>query len=264
MKRHVVSFLNDEVKYQHKITQENFYLKAHSHNDYEIIFFNEGDVSYTIENKKYQLSKYDLVITRPTQHHNLIINNKCVYDRYNALFSADGFFAKIVSSIAKEVDVINCADDTVIIESFKKLDYYEDNYTTEEFENLLLTILTEVLYKVKYKNLQTIVEYKPLPEIIKKAIEYINDNLFTIKDVSEISGALFVSKNYFFRVFKQELKISPKKYIVNKRLLHAQNLLRAGEKPTSVYLDCGFDNYTSFYKQYALQFGYSPSREYKK
>ena len=264
MERHVVSFNNEEVIYQHKLTQENYYLKAHSHNDYEVIFFMEGDVSYTIENKKYQLSKFDLVITRPTAHHNLIINNKCSYDRYNALFSPSGFFAKILSSIAKEVDVINCADDGVIIEAFKKLDYYEDNYTKEEFENLLLSVLTEVLYKVKYKNEQSKVDYKPLPDVIKKSIEYINANLFSIKDISEVSSALYVSKNYFFRVFKQELKISPKKYIINKRLLRAQNLIRAGGKPTEVYLDCGFDNYTSFYKQYVTEFGYSPSQENKK
>ena len=264
MQRHVVRFNNEEVIYQHKITDENFYLKAHSHNDYELIFFCEGDVSYTIENKKFQLNKFDLVITRPTAHHNLIINKKCVYNRYNALFSANGFFGEILSSIIKEADVINCADDHVIIEGFKKLDYYEENYTQEEFENLLLTILTEVLYKLKYKNVQAHVDYKPLPDVIKKAIEYINSNLFSIKDVSEISSALYVSKNYFFRVFKQELKISPKKYIVNKRLLHAQNLIRSGEKPTTVYIDCGFDNYTSFYKQYVEQFGYPPSRENKK
>ena len=264
MNRHVVNKENDKVIYQHKLTQENYYLKAHSHNDFEVIFFVEGDVSYTIENKKYQLSKYDFVITRPTAHHNLIINNKCVYDRYNALFSPNGFIAEIVSLVATEVDVINCADDKVFIEAFKKLDYYEENYTKQEFENLLLSILTEVLYKVKYKNVQSIVDYKPLPDVIKKSIEYINANLYTIKDVSEISSALYVSKNYFFRVFKQELKISPKKYIVNKRLLRAQNLLRAGEKPTEVYLDCGFDNYTSFYKQYVTEFGYPPSQENKK
>ena len=264
MNRHVISFLNDKVIYQHKLTQENYYLKAHSHNDYEIIFFTEGDVSYTIENKKYQLSKYDLVITRPTAHHNLIINNKCTYDRYNALFSANGFFASILSTLSKEIDVINCADDSVIIESFKKLDYYEENYENEEFKNVLLSVLTEVLYKIKYKNVQSLVDYKPLPDVIKKSIEYINANLYTIKDISEVSSALYVSKNYFFRVFKQELKISPKKYIVSKRLLRAQNLLRLGEKPTEVYLDCGFDNYTSFYKQYVTEFGYPPSKELKK
>lgn len=263
MKRHEILLSNEKVIYSHKHTCQNVYLKVHSHNDYELIFFTQGDVSYTVENKKFQLKKYDLIITRPAVFHNLIINSACEYDRYNFLLSLNGFYADILSSISDDVDVINCADDTIIIDSFKKLDFYEENYSEEEFQKVACALLTEICYKLKYKNEASVQPYKPLPDIIKKAIDYINANLFEIKDIAEVSSALFVSKNYFFRVFKQELKISPKKYITNKRLLRAQNLLRAGEKPTAVYLDCGFDNYTSFYKQYVSEFGYPPSQENK-
>ena len=92
-------------------------------------------------------------------------------------------------------------------------------------------------------------------------MEYINENLFTIGDVEEVASALFLAKNYFFRVFKNAMKISPKKYITSKRLLAAQQLLRRGERATSVYLRCGFSTYPSFYKRYVEFFGYAPSEE---
>lgn len=263
MKRHVTSINGEDIVYYHKHAFQNSYFKAHSHNEYELIFFVQGDVNYTVENKKFALNKYDLIITRPTVYHNITFNKKCDYDRYVFLLPSTGFFAEILNSLPSDTNVVNCAEDSVIIENFKKLDFYEENYTEEEFKTLMLSLLTEICYKLKYKNNSSLASYKPLPDIIKNAIEYINTNLFTIKDVLEISNALFVSKNYFFRVFKEELKIPPKKYIVNKRLLRAQIMLKSGEKPTTVYLDCGFDNYTSFYKQYVKRFGYSPSEEKK-
>jgi transcriptional regulator GlxA family with amidase domain len=57
------------------------------------------------------------------------------------------------------------------------------------------------------------------------------------------------------------MRISPKKYITSKRLLAAQQLLRAGERPTTVYLKCGFSTYPAFYKRYVEFFGYAPSDE---
>lgn len=259
-----IAINQEKILYYHKRAFLNSYFKAHSHNEYELIFFLQGEVDYTVENKKFKLKKYDLIITRPTVFHNLVFNKKCEYDRHVFLLPSTGFFANLLNEIPNDINVINCADDSVIIENFNKLDFYRQNYKEEEFDSLMLALLTEICCKLKYKSDANSSPFKPLPDIIKNAIDYINANLFTIKDVSEISNALYVSKNYFFRVFKKELKVSPKKYIINKRLLRAQNLLRAGEKPTFVYLDCGFDNYTSFYKQYVRLFGHTPSNEKKK
>ena len=112
MQRHAVRFNNEEVIYQHKITDENFYLKAHSHNDYELIFFCEGDVSYTIENKKFQLNKFDLVITRPTAHHNLIINKvRCDMVRKGDMLTVND----IVDILSEDLIGVIPDDETVIV-----------------------------------------------------------------------------------------------------------------------------------------------------
>lgn len=41
----------------------------HSHNTYELIFFEKGKVTYFIEGKKYELKKNDLVVIRPMKFH---------------------------------------------------------------------------------------------------------------------------------------------------------------------------------------------------
>ena len=41
----------------------------HSHNTYELIFFEKGNVTYFIEGKRYKLKKNDLVFIRPMKFH---------------------------------------------------------------------------------------------------------------------------------------------------------------------------------------------------
>ena len=60
---------------------------------------------------------------------------------------------------------------------------------------------------------------------------------------------------------KSELMKTPKKYITEKRLLYAQNQIKKGRRPTDVSVECGFDDYTTFYRNYCAEFGRPPSAE---
>ena len=97
--------------------------------------------------------------------------------------------------------------------------------------------------------------------LISEALKYINENLFTVDSIDEIAKHLFVSESYLFRLFKSELRQTPKKYIMDKRLLIAQKMISEGEKPVTVCDTCGFGDYTTFYRNYTAFFGHSPSDE---
>ena len=101
---------------------------------------------------------------------------------------------------------------------------------------------------------------KTLSPIISKALKYANDNLCTITDIGEIAESLFVSESYLFRLFREELHQTPKKYIMEKRLLLAEKMISSGEKAVSVCKQCGFGDYTTFYRNYTAFFGHSPSK----
>ena len=68
-----------------------------------------------------------------------------------------------------------------------------------------------------------------------------------------------VTESYLYRLFKNELRLTPKKYIMQKRLLYAENLIMRGSRPTDIYAECGFKDYTTFYRNYTTSFGHSPS-----
>ena len=98
-----------------------------------------------------------------------------------------------------------------------------------------------------------------LSNLLQNALNLINNDLFKINSISEIANKLFVSETYLYKIFKKELKVTPKQYINEKKLLAAQNMILLGRKPTYVYKICGFTDYSSFYRNYLKLFKTPPS-----
>lgn len=236
-------------------------IAPHSHNSYELLFITQGRGFACIEDRRYAIAPYDLIITRPAQHHYLEFDTSLPYERYNSLIVPEHALARIAASVSEKREVLRCTSHPTIIENFLRLGRYQKECDPSVFSDLCHALLCEILYNAQMADGSLLSAPEQRLPIVERALEYINENLFTIGEVEEVASALFLAKNYFFRVFKNAMRISPKKYITSKRLLAAQQLLRAGERPTGVYLRCGFSTYPAFYKRYVEFFGYAPSEE---
>ncbi len=236
-------------------------IEPHSHNSYELLFVLQGRGFACIEDRRYAIAPYDLIITRPAQHHYLEFDTSLPYERYNCLIVPEHALARIAARVSEKREVLHCTAHPTIIENFVRLGRYQRECEGSVFSDLCHALLCEILYNAQMADGALLSAPEQRLPIVERALEYINENLFTIREVEEVASALFLAKNYFFRVFKSAMRISPKKYITSKRLLAAQKLLCAGEKPTSVYLRCGFSTYPAFYKRYVEFFGYAPSEE---
>ena len=238
---------------------ENF--QKHSHNTYEIIFFEKGDVTCVIEDKRYQLKRGDLVFIRPTKYHYIELKGTSEYSRFNVAFNKTFLDEDLLKSIPESLEIQNYPKDSLISNLFARMGYYENNYDTKSFAILLRCMLTELFYNLRNTKNNFDDDAAGFSPFITEATNYINANLFTIESIKEVSEKLYVSEQYLFRQFQTQLKITPKQYINSKRLLYAQDKLRQGFKPTDIYLECRFESYPGFYKQYVKMFGYPPSQE---
>lgn len=258
---------NNEYLYNHLIhrnasDQPKAFMR-HSHSYYEIIFFEKGEATYIVEDRKYILKPYDLIFIKPHLYHFVELQPNSEYQRCNIAFEKD-FLQEDVFNEIERIELINCSSNSIIAEDFRRMDYYSTIFKEKDYTNLFRGLLTEIIYNIGIPN--EVFQKEPLwiSPLLTKILSYINNNLKTIRSVQEISDHFFIAESYLFKLFKNQLKISPKKYINMKRLLHAQLLLRSGQKPMEVYLECGFETYTGFYKQYKQTFGCSPSEENSK
>lgn len=254
--------LSQKFTYNHgtyqNITKTSF--SMHSHNCYELILFLKGDATHVVEDRKYKLSKNDLIIIRPSEYHYIQIDGNKEYERFNILISPENEDFKQAVQLVKEIEVINLSANPIALELFKKMDFYKTKLSEVEFERITILLLVELFYNLSIYRDQA-KQHSAISLFLSEALNYINENLYTVENVEEIANKLYVTPSYLFRIFKKELKTTPKKYITDKRLLMAQTMISMGKSPTEVFTACGFNDYTAFYRSYTSFFGHSPSKD---
>lgn len=238
---------------------DSFY--RHMHNEYELLYILGGDITYVIEDRKYKLKKHDLIVIRPQAYHFIQIDSSVDYERYDLLFSPEWLGIDNIDRLPKELEVVNCRHRGVIRDLFKKFDYYVSVMKGGDLTDVLTLLIKELIYNLNVTPEET---GQTHPEdghpLVAKALSRINESLFTVESIADIARELYVTESYLYRIFKQELKTTPLKYITEKRLFAAQALIRQGAQPSKIYQECGFGDYTSFYRNYVKLFGVSPSQ----
>ena len=233
----------------------------HCHSLFELIYVVSGELFHVVEGRKYRLKMGDLVLVRPSQHHYLQITSDEPYERYNFHFDPVLHGIESALQIPETVEVISLSDNSIASELFSKLDYYCAKADVQTFESLFKLLLNELFLNLRVSN--NMIERKEtiISLVLTKALEYINNHLCSVADVEEVAQAQYISSSYLFYLFRNTLHQTPKRYINEKRLLLAQRRICAGEKPTVACKECGFKEYTTFYRSYCSFFGHPPSQD---
>lgn len=260
--RKIISTYQDNFIFQsHSLdTQPEKMLTFHTHNLCEIIFFKSGDASAVIGEKIYKMTKDSLVIFRSTVPHYIKFEGNEPYERHNLLFDESALANGIFHELPKDLDIVNCSGNKHITRLFDKFDFYYIHFSGEDLRILVNNTVEELLYNLY---LEPIADFSTgqvsVHPVISRAITYINDHYAEPVSIEDICAHVCVTKSYLHHLFMSNLRISPKKYINIKRLSKAQKLLNMGEKATSVYTECGFGDYVTFFRNFTNYFGYSPS-----
>lgn len=234
----------------------------HMHDVYEMIFINSGEGEYTVEGKSYAMQKHSLILTRPMKLHTISSRSSASYDRINILFDARSLSSDICEKIPSEMDVMDFRGNPIVTELFRKMVLYCEQFSGAQLQAVLLLLIEEVLFNV-FLHAGQLAKHEAASTniIVKAATEYVEAHLSEPLSVDTVCEVLHVSQSYLLQLFEKHLKITPKQYILSKKLAMAQMLLRTEMKSTEVYVQCGFQDYSAFYRAYRKYFGYAPSAE---
>lgn len=98
------------------------------------------------------------------------------------------------------------------------------------------------------------------PPLVAAALEAIRENYMALYGVEELSEHLGVSKSHLVRVFRQELGITPGKYLTRVRIEAAQALLLDGEYNLETIAGlCGFSGANYLCRVFRRETGLSPA-----
>lgn len=99
--------------------------------------------------------------------------------------------------------------------------------------------------------------FKPNETEFKKVIK---QNLYANLSIKELALLTHLSESSFKRKFKEIFNESPKKYLTQKKIERAAELLKSKTNRVSeIAYDVGFDSVSTFNRNFAVHFGKSPS-----
>ena len=263
----ISSYIDASISYHHLCYRgyENPFPKPHIHDAFEFIFLKKGNVTYSINEKTYELGDNSLIITRPHKLHSIKLNNPDVYDRYVMIFDEYMIWPDIYKRLPENLDVLTFKAPQNFISIFEKTDFYCKHFEGESLKNILFNTIEEIFY-----NIVAVSEHYPesifynkytVNPVLAKAIEYIEKNITKKITLDFLCGDLYISKSYLNKIFAENFNISPKKYINQYKLAFIQKELQSNAKPMEIYQKYGFSDYSAFYREYKNFFGHPPSKE---
>ena len=245
----------------------------HAHRNCELYYFISGNGYYTVEGNDYELTSGCLLAMRVGEAHTPHIRTDKPYERISINFplSSLPLLEKELANLfldrplGKSNMFLPNEDSSRFIADCMARMCREgtDNDPRTQVLSCLMPILLE-LYHVKNDAVaaEENVRIVPLPQgssdTVARIIEYINANLTTIKNLDDLGQEFFFSKSYINRIFKESTGSSVWDYIVLKRLLLSRTLLQEGKQANIVASECGFSDYSSFYRQFKQRFVISP------
>jgi len=245
--------------------------QMHLHRYYEFLYFIGGSGTYMVEDKEYTAEPGDIFITRPNELHAIVFDPGAKYQRKFIQIS-QSFLSDV------EIDVLHFINSRPLGE-YNRVDkdlvqkYHLDKYFTD-VEYYILNRLPESDLMVKTYVIQFLVnlnaafaEYdhravlkKRSNEKIDTIIEYINEHIADDISLETLSEIVFINKFHMCHIFKENVGLSIKEYINTRRIAKAKSLMATGEDFTSICFQCGFNDYSTFYKTFKKFTGTSPRK----
>ncbi len=230
----------------------------HFHTSYELLYFLRGSGNFIIQHSSYNLKPHTLLVIRPGVYHNLLLSSGSPYERIVLRFNEMDIPEALREQMETVGGVYNVGG-TRLSEELLRLAVLHEEIPQEIVLPIFksqLNVIIAYLCQCSKRSLNA--SYQD--EDVRRIISYINENLTRIQSMEQICSDLHMSKSLLQKRFYEHLKAPVMSYVRTQKCMLAESLLRKGIPATSVYLQCGFNDYSSFYRAYVKVFCHSPTK----
>lgn len=257
-------FFNIFCKMNTDINPRQDVFNMHMHSDYEIYCFLAGNVKYIVEGTVYPLHKGDFILIRRSESHHICFLSESTYTRIVLNFTPTNPYDELTEKLMlpfndrplgkfNHYPSAHCSNSHLM--------HYMEQLCSCEDKHIRSDYLTVMLNEFAL-NFKTLKQHDNTSEdnLVTDIIRYVNLHLTDLLSLQHLSEKFFISKSQLNRNFKHIMGSTIWEYITGKRLLLAKKKIEEGANPTKIYIECGFNDYTAFYRAYCTKFGFSPSK----
>ena len=244
--------------------------EIHDHSAIEILLTLEGMVTYTIEDKVYQVRKGEILIIPQDTAHSLTMEEGS--SRYLYLFEPDAIMTmRDIKSMAiyfnKPFHLRDGSDAHVRIRELllRAKDLYEKRelmWNTACYSCILRVYATLGQRYLRGIRPRTADNMRNMDsEVINAVMTYINNHYREELSLENVAGFAGFSRYYFSRSFKKQTGYSFKDYLCQKRLQVAMDLLiRTNRSMRDVAIESGFGSVATFNRVFREKKGCTPTQ----
>lgn len=271
-------YLNKDFQFFHLKDRKNMEFDFHSHDFNKIIVFISGNVTYLIEGKAYKLKPWDILLISSSEVHRAIVGASGTYERM-IIWVNSGFLHKhsnggcdllaCFETAAREKQNILRLNSELLrqgkymLSQLKKECSCED-YGSQVMQNSLflqfIVYLNRLYLKPDAGMHQVEGDYN---EGIGQVISYINENISEEMSIESLAARFYMSRYHLMHKFKSQTGYTIHSYILQKRLIMANTLIKSGKTMADACNECGFGDYSSFVRAFKRMYGLSPKKHHK-
>ena len=263
-------YLKEEFRLFHLSDQRQWTCPYHYHDFDKITLFLQGQVHYDMAGVSYALQPYDIVVIPSGCIHRPVITSDAVYERIIA-YLTPAFLQAYAAKGCSLTPIFSQPGGTVLRQSLDTGSLYGTSCRLRQawtYEGGPGKLLQEAIFSEFLIHLALAVQEKKIGSAsdgrqnkkIQLVLSYIDSHLTQKLTIPIIARDCFLSPDYLMHLFKSETGLSLGHYITAKRLQKARRLIAEGRALTAVCYDCGFTNYSTFYRAWKKQYDLSPKR----
>ena len=251
-----------DFKYVKGKADDGFGMVIHSY--YEIYLLLNGKAEFVNKSIRKKIMPFQVVIVPPGEFHQFVVTGDienyeyCVLDIYPEFFETDQPFKQLIEKTYMELPVSHR-----IIHNFLYLSECITSMDEINFSYLLQAITIDIVFLINNVTDTESSIRGNLSSLSLSLMNYINEHYTEQIDLNILSCKFHRSVSSLCHIFRNDFGISIKKYIILKRMHASYLALKNGKNPEQVSIDCGFSNYSTFYRAYKQHFGISPSETVK-
>lgn len=249
-------------------------VSIHHHDFYELYLFLKGNVEFIVEGHAYVPEPGDLLLINPFELHQLRSRTpRAPYERIvlwifpdylNRLSTPqtsltrcfDGSWPKH-SNILRDSQLRQSKVHRLLRELLRES--RQENYGSDVAAQGLIAQLMVEVNRLALANAPRREAESRAAEQIQQVLDYIDKNYDQPLSLDQLANEFFISKYYLSHEFRKQVGASVYRYITQKRLVIAKQLLCGGVPPTDVYQNCGFRDYSNFYRAFLAEYGLNPN-----
>ncbi len=256
------------------VSYSNAMVQLHSHTFYEVLCCrNTCGAEYLVGSERYRLQKGDIVFVPPGVSHRPLLPEAMTepYVRDILWFSPEfitlmeGIFSRPGRPIAGYSSLLRTAN--THWEALGQL--LRDAVTESErqrsgWESAVMG--TAMVFLTRLKRALADEHATPMeaekPELLDRAMAYIEKNLSGKVTLEDMARQLFVSKSTVTQTFRNRMGVSFHRCLTQRRLIAAKTLIAEGAAMEEIGRAVGFSDYSTFYRAFKQEYGISP-RQYR-